>query len=851
MANSLMQLVSDGNLSVVPLTIKFFEHSHIDVYIDNVALPTAGYSYTWSGATTITITPTVALGVEVSIRRRTPADYVLHDFQAGAVFSEVSIDENFRQDLFLLQEAKEQSLVTDLFTDIDMHGNKARNLGNAVLGGDATPLSQVQQIISASGGNPFVYAQLFEALRRSYAGFGYNLVGGSFEAGFTLVNAGDVALHEASGKAYSGPAGTYPAGTNPASDPDFVDVSEETSRRTLHLNDAKWGLTTDVTKDNTVQLALILQNLPDDVIVDFGGMALRVYADVAGLGASSSNPTTDNALPLAQCVLVNGAKRVKFVNGTIYAADAGVSATKMYFPSTVSFTNCQDLEFDNFWAEGKGESWGDADASLSQTKLRRLEFSVTNGGHAAFFGRCKGIKGNVNGRLCGSTGVLYFSSSTGIKLDNPFANAASLGYNPICFDSWVGSTSDVGVSDFLALVVNPVLRKETLFRREDGTTPVGSSAYAGKGGILTEGVGVQCYSLGGDISDMYAAGSNQRLGYAFGAGSGSINKNVGARVRACQEVIFANWSTADPSTCIALDVDAVVGLAGVLIDKQPFGSAYMKLTGNVTVDGSRIWAASADIDLRETSLICSLKPSSTATVDVDCVCPRDASLANIVSNKSVATYGAVRFLGGIYHFGGHLIDSVGWGGGSDDQETGIFAVGACRFIDQSNITLTAAIRYQNRDAANVFTYVNHDLSRAVITGNSFRPLDGYTFFGTNLVRAIKLPTPGGKLYMTGATRTHDRSVALSCALTCVSVDGLSGANSLITFRVGNNSALTANARIINGANLHRVIGPNTVFTDRPDDATTTYRNGVTRQYTLEGDVRLQYVAGTTYVVVGA
>lgn len=234
MANSLMQLVSDGNLSVVPLTIKFFEQSHIGVYIDDVALPTAGYSYVWSGASTITITPTVVFGAEVSIRRRTPADYVLHDFQAGAVFSETSIDENFRQDLFLLQEAREQSLVTDLYSDLDMHRNKVRNLGNAMLGGDATPLAQVQQIVSASGGNPFVEAQLLEALRRSYAEAGYNLVDGSFEERGTLASATSVLLHEASGKAYSG-AGPFPQDVERGTDPTsggFVDRSQLTTAAT-------------------------------------------------------------------------------------------------------------------------------------------------------------------------------------------------------------------------------------------------------------------------------------------------------------------------------------------------------------------------------------------------------------------------------------------------------------------------------------------------------------------------------------------------------------------------------------------------------------------------------------------
>ena len=63
-----------------------------------------------------------------------------------------------------------------------------------------------------------------EALRRSYAEAGYNLVDGSFEAGGTLVNANDVLLQERTGKAFSGPAGAVAAGTNPTSG-GFVDRS--------------------------------------------------------------------------------------------------------------------------------------------------------------------------------------------------------------------------------------------------------------------------------------------------------------------------------------------------------------------------------------------------------------------------------------------------------------------------------------------------------------------------------------------------------------------------------------------------------------------------------------------------
>lgn len=68
-----------------------------------------------------------------------------------------------------------------------------------------------------------VGSQVLEALLRSYAEAGYN-VAGTFQAGFTYVNANDIGIDEATGKGFTGPAGDVAAGTNPASG-GFVDRS--------------------------------------------------------------------------------------------------------------------------------------------------------------------------------------------------------------------------------------------------------------------------------------------------------------------------------------------------------------------------------------------------------------------------------------------------------------------------------------------------------------------------------------------------------------------------------------------------------------------------------------------------
>ena len=79
--------------------------------------------------------------------------------------------------------------------------------------------------------------QIRESLRRSYAEAGYNVVG-TFQAGFTYINANDVGIDEATGKGYTGPAGAVAVGTNPASGR-FVDRSGELLR--LQVNQSLYS----------------------------------------------------------------------------------------------------------------------------------------------------------------------------------------------------------------------------------------------------------------------------------------------------------------------------------------------------------------------------------------------------------------------------------------------------------------------------------------------------------------------------------------------------------------------------------------------------------------------------------
>ena len=137
---------------------------------------------------------------------------------------QTNLDMNGKQILNVVTGTSDGSLVTKGYVDqglalkfdksggplsgsIDMSSNEILNVSR--LSANTLKLGGVQVVPTNLAIDH--YNGTREALRRSYAEAGYNLVDGSFEAGGTLTGVGDVLLHEASGNAYSW-HGSYPLG---------------------------------------------------------------------------------------------------------------------------------------------------------------------------------------------------------------------------------------------------------------------------------------------------------------------------------------------------------------------------------------------------------------------------------------------------------------------------------------------------------------------------------------------------------------------------------------------------------------------------------------------------------------
>tara|TARA_R110001599_G_scaffold287356_2_gene489914 strand:+ start:7500 stop:9596 length:2097 start_codon:yes stop_codon:yes gene_type:complete len=605
-----------------------------------------------------------------------------------------------------------------------------------------------------------------------------------------------------------------------------------------------WGFDPDVTASNDVVVGAFFASINDGDYIDFNGLMFRVYGSTTGILSSTATPATDRAQLLTEMAFLNGKSNITFSAGGLYAADAGTAPAKNYFPSTLYMKACYNITFESGSTfEAKGESWGDSDDSLSLSKDDRQDFIGQNGGHAIVAVRCRKIRGTPTARLAGSTGPLYFSSSDDIALDSPFVNSASLGYASYSFDAWCGDLTVTGFDGYRASILNPMAYKESLVRREDGITAVGSSVYCGKGGVITEDPDVNVVTFGGHIANMSANGASKQLGYAFGAGSGSTVNAHGPVIRDCQEAAYVSWSIDALAECNVWEMDAETGLTGGFIDNKSFGSGRMTLTGKLRVDNSKAWVGE-DEPLSTTSVIACNKPVSIMDVVLDLDAAGNSetggSIYSLINNNREACYGGVHIKGGRYETSGYIIRSQGWGGTSAGKYKGLMIDDGVIIKDLSVIDTDALIQYRSRSTPGlVSTYVYHDLENALISSAGFRSLSsGYVISSSALVEKRLMPKKlESSVFMTSSLSRPRETVQLEFD----SVVGLVGSDSSMVFIATDNRPIAANSFINSDAGLIKVLSVLAV-TAGASDLKLTLK--------LEGDVRTDFTISDPYTVLG-
>jgi len=139
MSYSTQRAVSDGSLALLDINIEYFEREEITVYFNSVQ---DAYPWNWVGTTDnqLAFSPAVPIGIEVLVKRTTDISEPRHLFNAGAAFTEATLDEVLLQNLHIAQEAKENATIEEVFTNLNMHGYKMTNVGDPVNPMDAVNL---------------------------------------------------------------------------------------------------------------------------------------------------------------------------------------------------------------------------------------------------------------------------------------------------------------------------------------------------------------------------------------------------------------------------------------------------------------------------------------------------------------------------------------------------------------------------------------------------------------------------------------------------------------------------------------------------------------------------------------
>ena len=102
--NARVSYTANGSNATFAITFAFLDSTHVKVFLDGVA--TTAFSISGSN---VIMNSNPANGVVVLIKRETPTDARLVDFQDGSVLTESDLDKSADQNFFIAQEINDES----------------------------------------------------------------------------------------------------------------------------------------------------------------------------------------------------------------------------------------------------------------------------------------------------------------------------------------------------------------------------------------------------------------------------------------------------------------------------------------------------------------------------------------------------------------------------------------------------------------------------------------------------------------------------------------------------------------------------------------------------------------------
>lgn len=551
------------------------------------------------------------------------------------------------------------------------------------------------------------------------------------------------------------------------------------------LTPMSYGAVGDGVTDDTAAIVRLLTDVADGQTIDLMG---RSYALFVG----NNGVTVGDAIPLADVPRLYNRNNITIRNGRLFAANPGVSPTKVRYPTTMTVDGCTGITFSNVIFESRGESYGDTDASAPLGYEERRAFAAQNGGHALLIVRSlRTTTNNCSFLRCGSVGSYYVMSADESVANNCYSSPMSLGYAAYAMDGWAGTPTTTGFDGATTTLNNC-------------STDSNGATYGSKGCVVTEDTGTTVYINGGVYRDAYANGSARFIGNAFTASSSNVYV-TGAHVENCASLGYSASTNAGPTILeISGAIARNIRTSMHIVKRDSFGNHSVKYLGcNVEISGTALWS---DDYLSVSTVVANNKITSGCSIDiVDCV----TSGAHTFSLNPVECYGGIRVIGGEHTVTDRIFDSAGWGGagagtfrGYELLNTKFNVLLANTAVVSTAITqaTTAINAIENRGPNSVFTHQYIDFDEGThINSNLMRQFASILTFGSGLVEKEVLAQENNFCW-----QGNNAGVPTTTKARVVSLDGISGSNVLVTFAFLNNK-VPAGGKIV-GDNLYAIRG---------------------------------------------
>lgn len=144
---SILRYTGNGSVKAFAVPFEFLNAAHVEVWVDSTK-KVIGTDYDLSNGSVVFYTAPTGV---VTLKRVTPRDARMVDFQDASVLTEEALDTSFNQLFYILQEAYDAastSVAQDYDGNYTAQGKRIKNLAAPVDPQDAVPLSSLTSFVT-------------------------------------------------------------------------------------------------------------------------------------------------------------------------------------------------------------------------------------------------------------------------------------------------------------------------------------------------------------------------------------------------------------------------------------------------------------------------------------------------------------------------------------------------------------------------------------------------------------------------------------------------------------------------------------------------------------------------------